>query len=175
MTFAEAPMSVPFPPKHAPKDSDHQRGSNSVGDIPPKVPIWCIKGIIVAAKGMLSTKAEAIAENHNISIPVSVKLPSVAVNAHFAMLSIRPVSIRPPTTMNNPIKKKMVGHSTANKISSGSSLVMNIKRTAPDKAIVADSKCCLLYTSDAADEEDSVDLGGRRIIKKKKKKKKNKK
>eukprot|EP00658_Telonema_sp_P-2_P009386 TRINITY_DN13517_c0_g1_i4.p2 TRINITY_DN13517_c0_g1~~TRINITY_DN13517_c0_g1_i4.p2 ORF type:complete len:126 (+),score=45.81 TRINITY_DN13517_c0_g1_i4:201-578(+) len=29
--------------------------------------------------------------------------------------------------------------------------------------------CCLLYTSDAADEEDSVDLGGRRIIKKKKK------
>eukprot|EP00656_Telonema_subtile_P010935 TRINITY_DN1533_c0_g1_i6.p1 TRINITY_DN1533_c0_g1~~TRINITY_DN1533_c0_g1_i6.p1 ORF type:complete len:111 (+),score=15.05 TRINITY_DN1533_c0_g1_i6:197-529(+) len=28
---------------------------------------------------------------------------------------------------------------------------------------------CLLYTSDAADEEDSVDLGGRRIIKKKKK------
>ena len=28
---------------------------------------------------------------------------------------------------------------------------------------------CLLYTSDAADEEDSVDIGGRRIIKKKKK------
>src|SRR5664279_469794 len=27
-------------------------------------------------------------------------------------------------------------------------------------------KSCLLYTSDAADEEDSVDLGGRRIIKK---------
>src|SRR5664279_1278866 len=33
------------------------------------------------------------------------------------------------------------------------------------------AKTCLLYTSDAADEEDSVDLGGRRIIKKKKKKK----
>ena len=32
------------------------------------------------------------------------------------------------------------------------------------------STLCLLYTSDAADEEDSVDLGGRRIIKKKKKK-----
>src|SRR5674536_16173 len=32
---------------------------------------------------------------------------------------------------------------------------------------------CLLYTSDAADEEDSVDLGGRRIIKKKKKKRQN--
>eukprot|EP00658_Telonema_sp_P-2_P000212 TRINITY_DN10071_c0_g1_i10.p1 TRINITY_DN10071_c0_g1~~TRINITY_DN10071_c0_g1_i10.p1 ORF type:complete len:204 (-),score=44.69 TRINITY_DN10071_c0_g1_i10:29-640(-) len=32
-----------------------------------------------------------------------------------------------------------------------------------------DGWSCLLYTSDAADEEDSVDLGGRRIIKKKKK------
>src|SRR5665648_1223927 len=32
---------------------------------------------------------------------------------------------------------------------------------------------CLLYTSDAADEEDSVDLGGRRIITKKKNKSNN--
>eukprot|EP00658_Telonema_sp_P-2_P068240 TRINITY_DN57182_c0_g1_i1.p2 TRINITY_DN57182_c0_g1~~TRINITY_DN57182_c0_g1_i1.p2 ORF type:complete len:135 (-),score=51.46 TRINITY_DN57182_c0_g1_i1:7-411(-) len=31
---------------------------------------------------------------------------------------------------------------------------------------------CLLYTSDAADEEDSVDFGGRRTIKKKKMSKK---
>ena len=31
---------------------------------------------------------------------------------------------------------------------------------------------CLLYTSDAADERSSVDLGGRRIIKKRKKQKK---
>ena len=34
---------------------------------------------------------------------------------------------------------------------------------------------CLLYTSDAADERSSVDLGGRRIINKKKKTKKKKK
>ena len=32
------------------------------------------------------------------------------------------------------------------------------------------TRTCLLYTSDAADEEDSVDLGGRRMIKKKKNK-----
>ena len=32
-----------------------------------------------------------------------------------------------------------------------------------------DVLACLLYTSDAADERSSVDLGGRRIIKKKKK------
>ena len=34
---------------------------------------------------------------------------------------------------------------------------------------VAQAYTCLLYTSDAADERSSVDLGGRRIIKKKKK------
>ena len=33
----------------------------------------------------------------------------------------------------------------------------------------AQLRSCLLYTSDAADERSSVDLGGRRIIKKKKK------
>ena len=33
---------------------------------------------------------------------------------------------------------------------------------------VFDLLTCLLYTSDAADERSSVDLGGRRIIKKKK-------
>ena len=32
----------------------------------------------------------------------------------------------------------------------------------------ANTRACLLYTSDAADERSSVDLGGRRIIKKKK-------
>ena len=30
----------------------------------------------------------------------------------------------------------------------------------------AQAEACLLYTSDAADERSSVDLGGRRIIKK---------
>ena len=35
----------------------------------------------------------------------------------------------------------------------------------PARAVCAHS-ACLLYTSDAADERSSVDLGGRRIIKK---------
>ena len=33
--------------------------------------------------------------------------------------------------------------------------------------LAAEVETCLLYTSDAADERSSVDLGGRRIIKKK--------
>eukprot|EP00658_Telonema_sp_P-2_P033113 TRINITY_DN24377_c0_g1_i1.p1 TRINITY_DN24377_c0_g1~~TRINITY_DN24377_c0_g1_i1.p1 ORF type:complete len:109 (+),score=13.09 TRINITY_DN24377_c0_g1_i1:261-587(+) len=41
-------------------------------------------------------------------------------------------------------------------------------RHSPIIGLSCDSTC-LLYTSDAADEEDSVDLGGRRIIKKKNK------
>ena len=50
-------------------------------------------------------------------------------------------------------------------------LVSNIlTRRIRDKWVKATEryKSCLLYTSDAADERSSVDLGGRRIIKKKK-------
>ena len=36
-----------------------------------------------------------------------------------------------------------------------------------DPTGAGDTFACLLYTSDAADERSSVDLGGRRIIKKK--------
>ena len=42
------------------------------------------------------------------------------------------------------------------------------KATTPDDPRIEGLLACLLYTSDAADERSSVDLGGRRIIKKKK-------
>ena len=41
------------------------------------------------------------------------------------------------------------------------------KRLKVNALLVDDEAACLLYTSDAADERSSVDLGGRRIIKKK--------
>ena len=44
----------------------------------------------------------------------------------------------------------------------------------PDAEADTDAEVCLLYTSDAADERSSVDLGGRRIIQKKTTKKKKK-
>ena len=50
------------------------------------------------------------------------------------------------------------------------SLSVYAKRTS-GSSLVATTCTCLLYTSDAADERSSVDLGGRRIIKKKKKRK----
>ena len=49
----------------------------------------------------------------------------------------------------------------------------HIATNASSRSVLASSERgsqpCLLYTSDAADERSSVDLGGRRIIKKKKK------
>ena len=48
-------------------------------------------------------------------------------------------------------------------------LVSNPEYEALAPQIAAKAELCLLYTSDAADERSSVDLGGRRIIKKKNK------
>eukprot|EP00656_Telonema_subtile_P035831 TRINITY_DN39791_c0_g1_i1.p1 TRINITY_DN39791_c0_g1~~TRINITY_DN39791_c0_g1_i1.p1 ORF type:complete len:191 (+),score=59.21 TRINITY_DN39791_c0_g1_i1:307-879(+) len=39
-----------------------------------------------------------------------------------------------------------------------------LQTVAAQDEIAAPTRSCLLYTSDAADEEDSVDLGGRRVI-----------
>ena len=47
-------------------------------------------------------------------------------------------------------------------------LVVAVARLAQIEIEPRQSAVCLLYTSDAADERSSVDLGGRRIIKKKK-------
>ena len=43
------------------------------------------------------------------------------------------------------------------------------RRVVDPIASLDDPRSCLLYTSDAADERSSVDLGGRRILKKKNK------
>ena len=56
---------------------------------------------------------------------------------------------------------------------------VELTRSTPEKSLLAPksktggrNNTCLLYTSDAADERSSVDLGGRRIIQKNTKKKK---
>ena len=51
---------------------------------------------------------------------------------------------------------------------------LTVSKTANTAFVRTYSWTCLLYTSDAADERSSVDLGGRRIIKKKKVTKKKK-
>ena len=44
--------------------------------------------------------------------------------------------------------------------------VGNVPTILEGGSVMAEVRHCLLYTSDAADERSSVDLGGRRIIKK---------
>ena len=42
----------------------------------------------------------------------------------------------------------------------------SLRTTSLLQRVLSSNQSCLLYTSDAADERSSVDLGGRRIIKK---------
>ena len=75
-------------------------------------------------------------------------------------------------------KRQGLNWSTADKLCiSGSLPAVPANATATDYAnnwgiAIGVNSTCLLYTSDAADERSSVDLGGRRIIKKKNKEKK---
>ena len=65
-TFADAPIRVPFPPRHAPRDSAHQRGITSI----PLSPMEWISGIIVATNGILSSVADSSADTHRMIIIV---------------------------------------------------------------------------------------------------------
>ena len=107
-TLALAPISVPFPPRHAPNDNAHHNGSRFVI---PIAPISLIIGMRVATNGILSINAEAIALSHKISIVVLVKSPAVISNTFSANNLITPVSTNPPTKMNKPAKKKIANHS----------------------------------------------------------------
>eukprot|EP00658_Telonema_sp_P-2_P061942 TRINITY_DN505_c0_g1_i4.p1 TRINITY_DN505_c0_g1~~TRINITY_DN505_c0_g1_i4.p1 ORF type:complete len:130 (-),score=59.13 TRINITY_DN505_c0_g1_i4:82-429(-) len=73
----------------------------------------------------------------------------------------------------SPHQKTWEPTSTFESCGTGSSLMSCDSScvSVPGSCVSCQPCTCLLYTSDAADEEDSVDLGGRRIIKKKKKKK----
>src|SRR5678816_3342672 len=62
------------------------------------------------------------------------------------------------------------------KVNIDKSKVVVVSEDSPQCEVMLDGEQlehCLLYTSDAADERSSVDLGGRRIIKKKKKRRNN--
>ena len=139
--MALAPISVPLPPRQAPKDNAHQSGSRLVI---PIAPISLIIGISVATKGMLSINAEAIALSHKISIVEAVTFPDVIFIASAAIALITPVSTKPPTKINKPTKKKIASHSKRLKILailfSRLLIVININKDAPAKATVADSK-----------------------------------
>jgi hypothetical protein len=116
-TPALDPMSVPLPPKSAPKASAHQRGLTAKA--PNTEAIFglrlsvSIKGIIVAVKGMLSTNALVKAESHTIIRNVSQGSPPVILIAAFESISIVPECSAAPTIMKRPVKNSRVGQSTS--------------------------------------------------------------
>ena len=67
---------------------------------------------MVAAKGMLSTKAEAMAESQMMTTIIMARLPPVRAPTPWAMASSTPDSSRPLTARNRPMKKRIVCQST---------------------------------------------------------------
>eukprot|EP00656_Telonema_subtile_P002942 TRINITY_DN11355_c0_g1_i2.p1 TRINITY_DN11355_c0_g1~~TRINITY_DN11355_c0_g1_i2.p1 ORF type:complete len:381 (-),score=68.91 TRINITY_DN11355_c0_g1_i2:37-1179(-) len=98
--------------------------------------------------------ADAVPDKYKC--PTCKKLLTDAVMTRCCQTSFCDECIR-PALLNNPQCPQCSKPSPPDKLLPATSLRADIE-----------SGDCLLYTSDAADEEDSVDLGGRRIIKKKK-------
>ena len=65
-------------------------------------------GIMVAAKGILSTKALVMAESHRMTITITAILPSLTEVMKFAIMLSTPVFSRPATETNRPMKKSSV-------------------------------------------------------------------
>mmetsp|Transcript_159 Transcript_159/g.417 ORF Transcript_159/g.417 Transcript_159/m.417 type:complete len:211 (+) Transcript_159:289-921(+) len=114
--LALAPISVPLPPKHAPNASAHASGSM----LSPSTcsTIWTMTGTMVAVKGMLSTKAEKMAEDQQMRKMENAWRPPGAIpdtmpERVLAMKRRRPSSPTPSTTTKRAAKKSSVSHSTA--------------------------------------------------------------
>ena len=74
ITFAEAPINVPFPPKQAPSDNAHHTGI--MASLPPKAgSIDFNIGIMVATNGILSIALDNTADEPKIKNTVFLMLP----------------------------------------------------------------------------------------------------
>ena len=95
---------------------------------------------MVAVKGILSMKADAIPERNKIKNVRRCESPPTKLMPYFAMALITPAFSIPPTKMKSPIKKKSVSKSTSFITSSGE--IRHTKRATspPVIAMVADSK-----------------------------------
>jgi len=96
---------------------------------------------MVATKGILSMKADAMAETHRIARVVTKRFPPLSEITPLASADMTPVDSIPPTRIKRPVKKKMVFHSTFRRISSDLIPESSNSTTAPVIAMVADSSC----------------------------------
>lgn len=104
-TLALAPIGVALPPISVPIAKVHDRMDKSTPVVLANV---LITGIIVAANGMLSTKAEAKADTHKMMATMIIIFPPLISPMKLATLIRIPVCSKPPTTINKPIKNNSV-------------------------------------------------------------------
>ena len=76
--------------------------------MPSAAAIARMTGIIVAAKGILSTKALVMAEIHRMMTTMTAALPPLTFVIKSAMICRTPVLSRPATETNRPMKKSSV-------------------------------------------------------------------
>ncbi len=91
---------------------------------------------MVAANGILSTNALAIAESHTIIVNASQGFPPVIPIAVDDSSFIIPAWTAVPTMINKPAKKISVDQSTSLNIFSGCAFVMINNTAAPPNAIM---------------------------------------
>src|SRR5664280_3120428 len=106
------------------------------------------------SENLSTIKAEKIVDARGTSCPGPILaakkgIPSVSVGG---IMEVQATDSG--TTKDLPAWSKKMGHEYLGVVEEPGYMRLFVKKM----------KCCLLYTSDAADEEDSVDLGGRRII-----------
>ena len=101
-------MGVALPPRSVPIDSVHARMPIS---IPSAAAIARITGIIVAANGILSTKALVMADTHRMMITMAAALPPLTDEMDCAIMSSTPVSSSPAIETNSPMKNSKVLYS----------------------------------------------------------------
>ena len=121
------------------------------------------RGGVVLDKKIERIKKEIKHQNRLYLATALVGLAAIAVD-----LSGFPASAYTNPDAASFVQGFLIGLFAAVEVFSVIKLVKNCKALG-DETTLRRLYNCLLYTSDAADEEDSVDLGGRRVIKKKKK------
>ena len=90
---------------------------------------------------MLSIKPETNAESHSSRWEVTLRLPWVSDKNWVANCSIMPTSTMASTVIKSPTKNMRVDHSTSSRTLCGSMPVMISSKVAPERAMVAGSRC----------------------------------
>ena len=108
-TLADAPIGVAFPPMSVPIARVHASTDRSIPSVAARLRIT---GIMVAAKGILSTNALATADPHRMIAMITSALPPPASPIREASNSSTPVCSKPLITTNRPMKNNSVFQST---------------------------------------------------------------